>query len=245
MTGKKVLITGVSSGIGRHLAEKLVRDGYQVFGIARRQVKSGPGFIFLSVDLTDQDAWEKITRQMVRIKFIPDIIILNAAILENDLKEGIDLEITNRLMETNFFAPIRGVEALLKIVKKRTQFIAISSLSALKGSGSEGIGYAASKAALSVAFESLHQKFKKQYFFQTIYFGPVKGGMGPFKTSAPFILKEETAVDLILQTIKDKSIIKYCPWYIFFAIKIIKLLPYQLYFTCLTVMEHIRNKKLK
>lgn len=250
----KFLITGVSSGIGRALTKELILRGETVWGIARRQdlLKSlskeldSKNFIYTVMDQTHHQEWQSLVNFFKRKKFTPNIIIFNAAISQNDLLDGINLAALENMLDVNFLGIIRGIKSLLEIVKPKTQFIAISSFSSLKGSGLEGIGYAASKAALSVGFESLHQKYKDMgIIFKTIYFGPINSGMGPFRKNVPFILSENQAVKCIIDSTKSNRGQFFYPKNIFFIFKIIKLLPSDIYFKILTKMESIHSKLKK
>lgn len=246
-------ITGVSSGIGRALTKKLVLEGNIVWGIARREkllkelkkeLGDSENFIYTSIDQTRKNCWNTLIKKFKEKKFTPQIIIFNAAILQKDLTNGIDIKVFENLMNVNFLAVIRGIRSLLLLAKTGTQFIAISSFSALKGSGTEGIGYAASKSALAIGFESLYQKYKdKGILFKTIYFGPVNTGMGPFKDKTPFILSENQAVKSIIDSIKSNKGHFFYPKTIFLVFKLIKLMPANIYFRILSKMESIHLKQ--
>lgn len=251
MKNKKFLITGISSGLGRALTKRLIKDGASVWGIARRkelleslsQELNSPNFIFSTVDISTLRGWKYLLDQLKSKNYTPDIVIFNAAVLENDLKNGLDINSTERMMEINFYGVLRGVSLLLNYIDKKCQFIAISSSSALKGSGMEGVGYAASKAALSTAFESLHQRYKKSLFnFKIIFFGPISTPMNPFKTKIPLTLSEKMAAEGILKDINSNDGIFYHPILFFIFFKLIKLLPSKFYFSVLTMHEEISSK---
>lgn len=248
---KKVFITGVSSGIGRALTKRMVNQEFKVWGVARRkgllknlaeELTRGNNFHYLITDISTYQSWKKIINQLKKSRFLPEIIIFNAAINDNDLEPQLSPEITRRIFNVNFFSVIDGVDSFLKLVNPGTQFIVISSLSAFKGSSVEGIGYGASKAAVSVAFESLTRKFGDKHIFKTIYLGPVASGMGPFKKRLPFILTELQAVDLIIKSLKGQQSIYYYPGLLFFLIKIVKLMPTNLYFLILSLIEYMHKR---
>lgn len=252
MEKSKVFISGVSSGIGRSLTKKLILDGHIVFGVARRvellkslqdELNDAVAFSYMSADCSQESDWKEIINQLKKKNFIPDIVIFNAAILENDLEEGLNYDSTKRMIETNFLGIMYGISLFLELIKKPTQFLTISSSSAFKGSGVEGVGYAASKAALSIAFESLYQKYKKSHLvFKTIFFGPVISGMSPFTKAPPLSLKEEEAVDAIIASLNSDKSLHYYPFIFFLFFKLIKLLPQNLYFKILSLHERLRNK---
>jgi short-subunit dehydrogenase len=249
LTGRKILITGVSSGIGRALTLKLVRNGNIVWGIARRKelllelsknLEINPDFIYSSMDVSEIGSWKRLVSRMAHKNFIPDIVIFNAAISLNDLNHTLKIDRTREMFNVNFFAILDGVENLLRYVKTKTQFVLISSVSALKGSAREGIGYAASKAAISIAFESLCQKFKNRFIFKTVYLGPVATGMNPFNKSSLLTLSEDDVVEEIISAAESKQILFFYPQMIFLFMKVIKFFPSSFYFYLLFLMEKVR-----
>ena len=248
---KRFLITGVSSGIGRALARKLVLSGNEVWGISRRkeplqsldeELKDQGKFYYLVADVSQEKDWENLITEMSRKKYFPQVIIFNAAIFKPDLEKGLESQLTRETFSVNFFGIIEGIEILLRFAKKGTQFLAISSLSALKGSSVEGIGYPASKAALNIAFESLYQKYKNTFMFKTLSFGPVATGMSSFKKKFPFLLTRDQAVKKIIEVVEGKQVINYDPWFLFFFLRILKLLPLSIYFFALSKIENLHLK---
>ncbi len=90
----KIFITGVSSGIGETLTKKLIKDGHEVWGIARRpealeelrKELNSELLHLLQCDLENLDDMKKIVDEMRDKNFLPDIIVLNAAVnLQNPL----------------------------------------------------------------------------------------------------------------------------------------------------------------
>lgn len=230
----KVLIIGVSSGIGRALTKKLIEEKSIVWGIARREkllkelsqeLNNQLTFIYQSLDISKKHSWEILLLNMKKRKFKPNIIIFNAAINQNDLEYAIEPEITNKIFQTNFFSILEGIKILLPYLNINSQYIVISSSSAMKGNAAEGIGYPSSKAAISIAFESLYQKyFLTGSIFTTISFGPINTGMRRFKIPPPFTLSEEKAVNYIIKAIKEKKSFYYYPKIFFIIFRIMKVI---------------------
>lgn len=247
---KNVLITGVSAGIGRSLTKRLIDNRYNVWGIARRvkllrslksEVSRTEAFHYSQLDLAKENAWSKLSSQLKRNKFYPNIVFFNAAILKQDLSDAIDIDSTRQIFEINFFSILEGVNLLVPFVRPNSQFILMSSLSSFKGNSIEGIGYSSSKAAISIAFETLYQKYKNRFIFKTIYFGPIASGMGPFNKRFP-VMDEDQAVKHIINAINSSETLYYCPWFLFLIIKIIKMLPSKLYFDFLDLIQSSHKK---
>lgn len=244
---QNVLITGVSSGIGNTLSGVLIRKGFKVWGIARRkkilkelsEKLQNHNFFYTTADVSEEKFWDKLIKELDEKKFRPDIIIFNAAIYENDLKEDIDLYKLRKMMEINFFSVLRGVKIIKDHYNNKLHFITLSSTSAFKGSGKEGIGYAASKSSLSVAFESLFQKYcQTGIFFTTVFLGPVKTDMLRFtKFPLPMTLSSDQVAKYILRAIKEKKPFYYYPKITFMILSIMRLLPKQMFFSIWTIIQ--------
>lgn len=250
----RYLITGVSSGIGRALTKELTSQGHSVFGIARRrrllqnlkgELSDPSKYHFTSIDLSSPNAWIKVIKQFQKINFRPDVVIFNAALVQKDFtKTGIDLSRTRNLFETNFFSIIDGFEKLTEVIKQKVKFLFISSSSSFKGSGIEGIGYPASKSALSVAFESLYQKYKDSYILKILYFGPVNIDETVKRSTLVPVLSLNQAVTKVIRCLDSKESFHYAPSFIFILLKLVKFLPDSIYFQILTLIDKLHTKSL-
>ena len=85
---KIIVITGVTRGIGRGLADEFARLGHKVVGcgrsadqIAELQTSLGQAHDFAAVDVTDDRAVADWTRRMLAEHGAPDLLINNAAIM--------------------------------------------------------------------------------------------------------------------------------------------------------------------
>ncbi len=167
------MITGASSGFGKLLSQKLVKDhGCKVIGIARTQSKLealkeelGENFTFYAFDVSDKENWQDLAKTLEEKDIQVDILINNAGVLPPFKKFELCAvaEIENTL-NTNFFASVYSISALLPILEKSQykSIINISSSAALctvRGTGA----YSASKSALKSLTESLALEDKSRY----------------------------------------------------------------------------------
>lgn len=252
---EKVLITGVSSGVGRELAKDLLAKGYLVIGIARRknlleslknEVSNPTNFTIIQADLANENAWERIIVTLEKKKYIPNVVIFNAATWNKKLVTEFSYEDLRKMHQVNFLSVMKGLSLLFPYCRNRmTHFIAISTLSALWGSPLEGVGYPASKAALSIAFEGLYQKFKGTNFsFSTISFGPIKADMNSYIFSSPFQITLKRTVDVIQKAMKEKKVCYFVPVFVFFCFNLVRLLPSRLRLTAFSLIDRLHPYNL-
>ncbi len=165
LSGKRIWITGASSGIGEALAHELVQRGALVLASARRkdrleQLKAdarGPGrleILPLDVSKTDE-ASRYVDAAEERIGAI-DVMVHNAGISQRSLVSETALDVDRRIMEVNYFGVVALTKALLPrlVERRRGHFVVVSSVTGYVGTP-ERSAYAASKHALHGFFESL------------------------------------------------------------------------------------------
>lgn len=170
---KSVVVTGVSTGIGKAILQLLIEKGYRVFGSVRKpadaerlQAEFGDAFVPLLFDVTNQagiHAAAKQVRQMLTGETLFGLVN-NAGVavpgpllylpIENFRKQ-IEINLTGQLMVTQIFTPLLGADATLSGAPGR--IVNISSISGKNGSPFVG-AYAASKHALEGMSESLRRE---------------------------------------------------------------------------------------
>lgn len=231
----KVLVTGVSSGIGRALTIRLLADGHEVWGVARRTemlrtLAKECATLRLLTTPGDVRVPETITRMRTEMSvadFLPDVVVLNAGTHALDLVPAFDYKKFRKIFSTNTLAPLSLVSEFLPAFAERASghFIAISSVSAFRGNA-QSAGYPASKAALSRAFESLLLRYRGSGIaFTVMHFGPVATPMwkgGKF----PFLLTAEQAACAVSRAMKERKAVYNVPWQTAFAMKAAGIIPH-------------------
>lgn len=88
---KRIVLTGVSKGLGRALVDQLVADGHRVAGCARSSTSIddlnacyGPEHYFSVVDLTDDQSVGNWATEVLDTLGCPDLLINNAATINRN-----------------------------------------------------------------------------------------------------------------------------------------------------------------
>lgn len=151
------IVTGASSGIGKAIAEDLLKEGYEVYGIARHFDCEVP-FNKICADINDTDAIVKA------LSSVPDLkILVNCAgTASYGLAEDISPEKIKEMVRTNLEAPMILTGLVLKSMKqaKKGHIINISSVVSEKAS-TYAACYAATKAGMSSFSASLYEEARK------------------------------------------------------------------------------------
>lgn len=161
-TGKNILVTGASSGIGEKTAVDLAEAGAKVFALARRERElkklhvAYANIIPIVCDITDYSAVNDKIKYIVTQHGKFDGFVGCAGISELIPLRVLDLERAKNIMEVNFWSNINLLSLLTKrnISNLNASFVLLSSVAAHNASKGEFI-YSASKAALLMAGKSL------------------------------------------------------------------------------------------
>lgn len=112
---KVVVVTGVSSGIGRATAELFAKRGCQVFGTVRNITKAKPisGVVLIEMDIRDeasvQQGIQSIIAQAERI----DVLVNSAGVTLLGAAEETSIAEAQSLFDTNLFGILRTTKAVL------------------------------------------------------------------------------------------------------------------------------------
>lgn len=164
-------VTGASSGIGEALARALSADGWSVILSGRREealraVAAGVGgdTLVLPFEATAYDALPRVVQTAGEWRGDVDLLVNNAGISQRSLGVDTEFEVYRRLMEVDFFAPLRLTQLVLPGMVERQSgaIVAISSLAGRIGSPLR-TGYCAAKHALLGYFEALRAEVETAY----------------------------------------------------------------------------------
>ena len=163
VAGKRILLTGASSGIGEAAAEKFAAKGATVIAVARRQellddlvgritAKGGDARAH-AVDLSDLDAIDELVATVERDLGGVDILINNAGrSIRRPLAESLDRwHDVERTMTLNYYSPLRLIRGLAPGMRERRDghIINVATWGVMNESSPLFAVYHASKAALA------------------------------------------------------------------------------------------------
>lgn len=187
LTGKRILLTGASSGIGEAAAEQFARAGATVVVVARRQDLldalaeriTGAGGEALSIpcDVSDMDAVDALVADVEKRLGGIDILINNAGRsirrpLAESLERWHDVE---RTIVLNYYAPLRLIRGLAPGMIERGDghIINVSTWGVLSEASPLFAVYNASKAALSTVSRVVETEWGDKGVHSTTLYYPL------------------------------------------------------------------------
>ena len=163
---KVALITGASSGIGAATAERLVNDGYTVYGVARRLDKMESlktlGVKIMAMDVTIDASMVSGIEEIIANEGRIDVLVNNAGYGAYGAVEDVPIAEAKRQFEVNVFGLARLVQLVLPTMRsqKSGTIINVSSIGGKIGEP-HGAWYHATKFAVEGFSDSLRMELKQ------------------------------------------------------------------------------------
>jgi NAD(P)-dependent dehydrogenase (short-subunit alcohol dehydrogenase family) len=168
MSGKRILVTGASSGLGRGTAALLAKEGCELVLLGRQEAVlrehfPGPHTI-LAGDVGQEEFQKSAARDLKQKNLTLQGVVLAAGIQEI---RPLMMESAASLLKTwevNVLGSLGLLAQLLKarLIEKGASIVFFSSAAATAG-GAGIVGYAASKGALEGAVRSLAMELASQH----------------------------------------------------------------------------------
>jgi meso-butanediol dehydrogenase/(S,S)-butanediol dehydrogenase/diacetyl reductase len=159
-----MLVTGAGSGIGAAVAERAVRDGWQVTICGRRGgslagVAARTGARPVVADVTDPAAVQALVDGTVAEQGRLDCVVANAGVMRGGSVADLDPADWELTLRTNLTAPyLLARAALPELLARHGSVVSVASIAALRASSSAA-AYAVSKAGLVMLTQSLAADF--------------------------------------------------------------------------------------
>jgi NAD(P)-dependent dehydrogenase (short-subunit alcohol dehydrogenase family) len=174
LQGQVAFVTGATSGLGWRFAKVLAAAGAKIIISGRRQEKlellsqeireGGGECAWFALDMTDAAAIERVIEE-ASVKFGNiTILVNNAGVPDAQLATKIDIELIDRVLDTNIRGPfILAREVAKRLIKQKVagRIINISSMAAFSYDGHGAALYATSKGAIARMTEALSAEWAR------------------------------------------------------------------------------------
>ncbi|GLH73440.1 short-chain dehydrogenase/reductase [Geothrix limicola] len=161
---KVVVITGVSSGIGRITAFALARRGCQVFGTVRNtaNVNPLPGIELIEMDVRDEKSVQQGIQAIIAQAKRIDVLVNSAGVALLGATEETSVAEAQALFDTNVFGILRTTQAVLPHMREQRsgRIVNISSVLGFLPAPYMGL-YSASKHAVEGLSETLDHEVRQ------------------------------------------------------------------------------------
>jgi NADP-dependent 3-hydroxy acid dehydrogenase YdfG len=167
LEGRRIVVTGASTGIGEAIALRALRAGARVAGVARNEERLRAGLArhgatVVVADLTDPEqcssAIERAAHELGGI----DVLINNAGVFLLGLLESGRYDEWRRMFDLNVLAVLATGQAALPHLKASSagQVVNVGSIGGRRVAGPASAVYSASKYALVAVTEGMRQELQ-------------------------------------------------------------------------------------
>ena len=160
---KVVVVTGVSSGIGRATAEKFVSRGCKVFGTVRNSASAHaiPGVVPIEMDVRDDASVQRAFQTIIAQAGHIDVLVNSAGVTLLGATEETSLAEAQSLFDTNVFGVLRCIQAVLPSMRAQRsgRIVNVSSVLGFLPAPYMGL-YSASKHAVEGMSETLDHEVR-------------------------------------------------------------------------------------
>ncbi|MBI2309211.1 MAG: oxidoreductase [Rhodocyclales bacterium] len=161
---KVVVVTGVSSGIGRAAAMQFAQQGCRVFGTVRNTAKAQaiPGVTLIEMDIRDEASIEHGIQTIIAQAQRIDVLINSAGVTLLGAAEETSIGEAQTLFDTNLFGLLRTIKAVLPHMREQRsgRIVNVSSVLGFLPAPYMAL-YAASKHAVEGLSETLDHEVRQ------------------------------------------------------------------------------------
>ena len=252
MNKKTIWITGGSTGIGKALAIKFAKEGWNVAISARREnlLKETCGehenISSFPLDVTDKNKCKEVFQNIVDTFQSVDICFFSTGTWDPKKEKDIDVEQIENVFKVNFFGTLNSIKAVEKYFKdkKSGTITIVSSIAGYRGLPNS-TGYGPSKSALNNLAESLYFDFGRSNVRVCLVSpGFIKTPMtdkNDFKM--PFLKTSGYAAEKIYDGLVNKNSFEiHFPKSLTTILKVLSFLPNKIYFGLIGKLTKYQKK---
>ena len=157
-----ILITGITSGFGRAMAERLNANGHKVYGTHRKDCVKIPGVYYIKADVRDEESVDNAVNIVLSKEGRIDVFINNAGMGVGGPLEFTTIDDARTQMDVNFMGMVRFLNRIVPVMRRQRQgkIICVSSIGGLMGLPYQGM-YSASKFAIEGYCEALRLEVRQ------------------------------------------------------------------------------------
>ncbi|MAF66114.1 MAG: short-chain dehydrogenase [Planctomycetes bacterium] len=247
--GRRALVIGASSGIGRALVRQLAGEGYRVAALARRaeelatleaEQREGQGERCGEVqpsaagrvsgyvhDVRDLDAVDELFERVVRELGGLDLCIFAAGIMPPVGEDEFDTHKDTAMIEVNLAGCVAWLNPVARLFASQRggTLVGISSVAGDRGRTKAPV-YGATKAAMNTYLESLRNRLADSgVHVCTIKPGFVDTAMLGGAEDLPWVISAEIAARRILRAARRRVNVRYVPMRWWWVMAVIRSIP--------------------
>ena len=162
LTGKTVIVTGATMGLGRVIAERFLHSGAEVVACARREpaepvAAAGREAHFVAADVRDPEQVQAVVAEAVRLTGRVDVLVNNAGGAPPAETATVSPRFNEKIIALNLLAPLTFAQAVHPVMSAQDTGGVIINISSISGSrpNPAGAAYGAAKAGLANLTQTL------------------------------------------------------------------------------------------
>lgn len=178
---KRIIVTGAGSGIGKELTIQLLSKGAYVIALdineinlnkLKEETNNNEHLSIYVVNVASEESLNNFKKEYYKDHSVVDGLINNAGIIQPFVHfEKLDMETINRVMDINFYGPLKLTKLFLPDLLNRDEahIINISSMGGFFPFPGQTV-YGASKAAIKLFTEGLYSELLDTNVHVTVIF---------------------------------------------------------------------------
>lgn len=156
-----ILITGVTSGFGRAMAERFASEGHKVYGTHRKDCEQIPGVCYIRAEACNEADCEAAVKKVLDCEGKIDVFVNNAGMGIGGPLEFCSIEDARLQMDVNWLGMVRFLHFVVPAMRRQGygKILCLSSIGGLMGLPFQGL-YSASKFAIEGYCEALRLELR-------------------------------------------------------------------------------------